>query len=314
MKRDLFRSMREQMIPSDDAKAVLEERLAQPAAKPHPWRKYAVLAACVALFVTAVPVSQALRAANQPPRQHSYVTVDETLPVIVEQKNPLDTGHIGGGVDSMPGGATVGGDVAVQEGAASYELLMKGLGDDLPDWYGGAYIDPDGSLTVLLVDRENPGDKSLELQVLEWTGSGRVSFSSAKYSHAHLSGLMDKLDQRLPQLVEDGSWSLDTANNRIDLRVSFPVDTKVLTALAELDPDDDAIQVSAYTEKAFQMEWKATLGQSAEARPGGDVDGSPDGYSAPGETYNTLPAPISELPAEKATPASYDLLPLEEAE
>lgn len=312
MKRDLFRSMREQMIPSDDAKAALEERLAQPiAAKPHPWRKYAVLAACVALFVTAVPVSQALRAANQPPRQHSYVTADETLPVIVEQKNPFDvgTGHIGGGAESMPGGAAVGGDVAVQEGAVAYELLMKGLGGDLPDWYGGAYIDPDGSLTVLLVDRENPGDKSLELQVLEWTGSGRVAFSSAKYSQAYLSGLMDKLNEQLPQLVEDGSWSLDTANNRIDLRVSFPVDTKVLTALAELDPDDDAIWVSAYTEKAFQMEWKATIGQ-----PGGDVDGNPDGYSAPSETYNALPAPISELPAEKATPASYDLLPLDEAE
>lgn len=307
MKRDMILSMKEQMIPSDDAKAALEERLAQPiSAKPHPWRKYTVLAACVALFVTAVPVSQALRAANQPPRQHSYVTVDETLPVIVEQKNPFDvgTGHIGGGAESMPGGAAVGGgDVAVQEGAVAYELLMKGLGGDLPDWYGGAYIDPDGSLTVLLVDRENPGDKSLELQVLEWTGSGRVAFSSAKYSQAYLSGLMDKLDEQLPQLVEDGSWSLDTANNRIDLRVSFPVDTKVLTALAELDPDDDAIQVSACTEKAVQMEWKATIGQPAEAQPGGDVDGNPEGYTRDDiPTYNAQPAPISELPAVKEAP------------
>ncbi len=189
---------------------------------------------------------------------------------------------------------------------------MKGLGGQLPDWHGGAYIDQDGSLTVLLVESQDPGDKSLELQVLEWTGGGRLAFTSAKYSQAYLSGLMDKLNEQLPPLVEDGSWSLDTVGNRIDLRVAFPVDTKVLTALAELDPDDDAIQVRAYTEKALQMEWKATVGQPAEIRPGGDVDGDPDGYSTPSE--NTLPAPISELPAVKEVPAHYDLLPLEEGE
>lgn len=228
----------------------------------------------------------------------------------------------------LPGGATVGGDVAVQAGAEAYELLRKGLDGELPDWYGGAYLGSDGALTVLLVADKDPGDKSLELQVLEWTGDAGVAFTSARYSLAHLNRLMARLDEELPPLVEEGGWSVNMVDNRIDLDILFPVDAKVLTLLAELDPGDDAIRVTAYTETAYQTQFEQKAIEDAPAKvklgeepvPGGVMDGDPDGYDVP--TRNTQSKGITELPAEKAEPstpaaeqeepAHYDLLPLDE--
>lgn len=327
MKHEIFDSMKGQLNPSLRSQAELHEALSQSVKhKPTSWRRYAAVAACLALALCAIPVGQAaLRAGSNQPRQHSYTTIEGAYHPIVEQKNPID----GGGTEAttqteseLPGGAVVGGgDVPVQAGAEAYDRLMQGMGmrsenAEYPDWYGGAYIDASGGLTVLLVEDKNPGDKSLELQVLEWTGDAGVSFSSAKYSHAYLSGLMDQLDEQLPQLVEEGGWSVNTADNCIDLDILFPVDTKVLTALAELDPNDDAIRVNAYTEKTYQTQpFALKPGEDAPAKvklgeepvPGGDVDGNPDGYDIP--TYNDSPA---ELPAEQSTPAHYDLLPLED--
>lgn len=327
MNHKLFASMKEQLNPSLQAQGSLHEALSQPVKRrPVRWQRYAAVAACFALALCAIPVGQAaLRAGSNQPRQHSYTKVAEAYRPIVEQKSPID----GGGTEAttqtgseLPGGAFVGGgDVPVQAGAEAYDRLMQGMGmleenAEYPDWYGGAYLDASGGLTVLLVADKDPGDKSLELQVLEWTGDAGVSFTSAKYSHAYLSGLMDKLDEQLPQLVEEGGWSVNTADNCIDLDILFPVDTKVLTALAELDPNDDAIRVNAYTEKAYQTQpfalkpvedapAKVKLGE--EPVPGGDVDGDPDGYDIP--TYDDSPA---ELPAEQSAPAHYDLLPLED--
>lgn len=334
MKHEIFDSMKGQLNPSLQAQADLRQALSKPAkVRAADSRRWAALAACACLMLT-ICGAVALQNEGSSPRQHSYTAVDGVFQPIAEQKNPID----GGGTEAttqtggeLPGGAVVGGgDVAVQAGAEAYDRLMQGMGmmeenAQYPDWYGGAYIGSDGGLTVLLVADKDPGDKSLELQVLEWTGDAGVAFSSAKYSHAYLSGLMDQLDERMPQLVEEGGWSLNTADNCIDLDILFPVDTKVLTALAELDPDDDAIRVSAYTEKAHQIQFelkpvedaptKVQLGEEpvpggvmdTEPVPGGDVDGDPDGYDIP--TYDASPA---ELPAEQSAPAHYDLLPLED--
>ena len=48
MNHDIFRSMREQMNPSEGAQAALREKLAapSPAKRPAPWKKYAAVAAC----------------------------------------------------------------------------------------------------------------------------------------------------------------------------------------------------------------------------------------------------------------------------
>lgn len=334
MRHKLFASMKEQLNPSLRSQAELSDALARSAPangrETHP-RRWATLAACASL-VLAISGAVALQDTAPQPRQHSYTTVEGVFQPIREQKNPIDGGgrdaatQTGGG--ELPGGATVGGDVAVQAGAEAYELLMKGLDGELPDWYGGAYIDAGGGLTVLLVDGENPGDKSLELQVLEWTGDAGVAFTSARYSLAHLNRLMARLDEELPPLVEEGGWSVNMVDNRIDLDILFPVDAKVLTLLAELDPGDDAIRVNAYTEKAYQAQFEQKAIEDAPAKvklgeepvPGGVMDGDPDGYDVP--TRNTQSKGITELPAEKAEPstpaaeqeepAHYDLLPLDE--
>ena len=56
--RDLFTSMRSQLVPSPEARAALREKLAGPMKKPVPWRRYAAAAACAALIIAAVPLWQ----------------------------------------------------------------------------------------------------------------------------------------------------------------------------------------------------------------------------------------------------------------
>lgn len=356
MKHEIFDSMKGQLNPSLQAQADLRQALAKPAkARATDSRRWTALAACACLLLS-ICGAVALQNDASSPRQHSYTTIEGAYHPIAEQKNPID----GGGTEAttqtgseLPGGAfVVGGDVAVQAGAEAYERLIEGMGmmdedAQYPDWYGGAYLDAGGGLTVLLVEDKDPGDKSLELQVLEWTGDAGVAFSSAKYSHAYLSGLMDQLDQRMPPLVEEGSWWINPTDNCIDLDILFPVDTKVLTALAELDPNDDAIRVNAYTEKTYQLQSftlkpgedapaKVKLGEEpvpgsvmdTEPVPGGNVDGDPDGYSQPAH-YDLFPletpsianeddalatepvdpgADLADLPAETTAPAqSVDL-------
>ena len=115
-----------------------------------------------------------------------------------------------------------------------------------PDWYGGAYIDSSGWLVVQLVEDKDPADKSLELQVLDWTGSDQVMFSSCKYSLAQLKELMDQLNALPGQDMKCGDvmagWGINEEANRIELTLTQVYDP-ILVVLAELDPDDDAIYV-----------------------------------------------------------------------
>lgn len=319
MKHEIFDSMKGQLNPSLQAQADLRQALSKPArARAADSRRWAALAACACLMLT-ICGAVALQNEDSSPRQHSYTTVDGVFQPMAEQKSPID----GGGTEAttqtgseLPGGAFVGGgDVAVQAGAEAYDRLMQGMGmmeedAEYPDWYGGAYLDAGGGLTVLLVEDKDPGDKSLELQVLEWIDNAPVAFTSAKYSHAYLSGLMEKMDEQMPQLVEHGGWSLNTADNCIDLNITFPVDTKVLAALAELDPNDDAIRVNAYTapkdEIKLELRPKVQLGEAPV--PGGVMDTEP----VPGEAPVSLPrGDVDGDPDGYSQPAHYDLLPLE---
>ncbi len=312
MNKELFRQMQSQLKPSPEAVDELKERLetAAPSKKTH-WGRYVALAACLALIVAAIPLSSGLSLANdRQPKRHSYVTMDGPYQRVVEQKNPIDGGDRES--STLTGNPGQGGEVAVQPGAEAYDRLMEGMGmlaedSRYPDWYGGAYIGSDGELTVLLVDEKNPGDKSLELQVLDWTGEG-TSFSSAKYSHAYLAQLMDQLDEALPMLMDQGGWWVNVPENRIEADLVLPVSDEVLTLLARLDPDDDAIQVNAYTQPIMEFkagEDKVKLGE--EPAPGG-VDGDPAGYDVPkGLVERPIEEPQGE-PAHTEDAAHYDLL------
>lgn len=313
MNKELFRHMQSQLKPGQEAVDSVKTKLeATPAArkKTH-WGRYVALAACLTLAIAVIPLGQtALFAGQGQPKRHSYITLDAPFQPIAEQKSPID----GGGQESsaLTGDPGQGGDVAVQPGAEAYDRLMEGMGmldkdSRYPDWYGGAYIGSDGQLTVLLVDEKNPGDKSLELQVLGWTGDG-TSFSSAKYAHAYLTQLVDRLDQELPALVEKGSWWVNVTENRVDVDLVLPVGDEVLELLARLDPEDDAIQVNAYAQS--DMEFKADVDKvklGEEPVPGGHMDGDPAGYDVPKGLVEDLPGHIASHPIETVAPAHYDL-------
>ncbi len=146
----------------------------------------------------------------------------------------------------LPGGAYIGDAPSQEEALNAYEELMDHFGGNYPDWYGGAYIDSSGWLVVQLVEDKDPADKSLELQVLDWTGSDQVMFSSCKYSLAQLKELMDRLnalpgqDMKFRDVM--AGWGINEEANRIELTLTQVYDP-ILVVLAELDPDDDAIYV-----------------------------------------------------------------------
>ena len=146
----------------------------------------------------------------------------------------------------LPGGAYIGDAPSQEEALNAYEELMDRFNGVYPDWYGGAYIDSSGWLVVQLVEDKDPADKSLELQVLDWTGSDQVMFSSCKYSLAQLKELMDQLnalpgqDMKFRDVM--AGWGIDEKANRIELTLT-QVNDHILSVLARLDPDDDAIYV-----------------------------------------------------------------------
>lgn len=145
----------------------------------------------------------------------------------------------------LPGGAYIG-DVPAQEGAEAYQKLMDHFNGTYPDWYGGAYLNSSGWLVVQLVESKDPGDKSLELQVLDWTGSDSVMFSSCKYSLNQLKEVMEKLnalpdaDPKCREVM--AGWGIDEEHNRIELTLT-EANGHVLAVLCRMDPDDDAIYV-----------------------------------------------------------------------
>lgn len=257
------------MSPDPEARAALEEKLARPMKKrPVPWVKYGAVAACAALVIGAFSlynlyqdearwmlITQNFNRNALVDRPHSYVIVDESASITtgagayiaesgIEGLYPMEGPDRDSGAPNT--GCIPGGDLPVQEGAEDYQALMAHFNGTLPDWYGGGYLDGTGRLTVLLVESQDPGDKSLELQIQNWTGSDRIRFGSAKYSLNHLKGLMDRLNQLpdadLKYADVMAGWGIDEERNRIELTLT-QVYEPILSDLADLDPDDDAIYV-----------------------------------------------------------------------
>ena len=199
----------------------------------------------------------------------------------------------------LPGGAYVG-DVPVQVGAEDYQKLMEHFNGTYPDWYGGAYLDESGRLVVQLVEDKDPGDKSLELQVLDWTGSDTVMFSSCKYSLAQLSELMDRLNALPDSNPECGDvmagWGINEEANRIELTLT-EVNNSILVVLAKLDPEDDMILV--------QVGQRATADVGTEdpavhhVMPGGVPVPDDEDLIAVEPYYDASPYDLEELPEQK---------------
>ena len=219
----------------------------------------------------------------------------------------------------LPGGAYIGDAPTQEEAVDAYEKLMDHFGGNYPDWYGGAYIDDSGYLVVQLVEDKDPGDKTLELQVLDWTDSDHVIFGSCKYSLAHLKGLMDRLNALPDQDPEYrevmAGWGINEEANRIELTLT-QVNDHILSVLARLDPDDDAIYV--------QVGQRATADVGTEdpavhhVMPGGatvpdDEDLIADEPYYDGARYDVEELP-EKLPKEEKRPATtVDSVPEEDS-
>ena len=331
MNKELFDSMRKQMAPGPEVRAALDEKLARPVKRRIPVRRYAAVAACAALVIGGfsayklyrdearwAQIIQSYRRNPNIQHLHSYVVVEDstttdTGALIAENgaeefyhPHTVDrnSGAPNTGDLSRPEGAVIQ-DVPVQEGAEDYQLLMAHFNGTLPDWYGGGYLDETGWLVVLLVEDQDPGDKSLELQVQAWTGSGRVLFGSAKYSLNHLKGLMDRLNQ-LPDADLKYSdvmagWGVDEENNRIELTLTQAYEP-LLSVLADLDPDDDAIYVQVGQRAA------AYAGVEDSAMPGGAVRDEDQDLIAYEPYYDGPDYDVERLPErEEKLPAIIDL-------
>lgn len=320
MNKDLFDSMQKQMRPSPEVRAALDEKLARPAKRRIPIRKYAAIAACAVLVVGIFPVYSLcqdqekwiliIRSFNrydEVPHYHSYVTVEDSTTTdtgaliaengveVLYHPHTVDrnSGAPNTGDLSRPEGAVIQ-DVPVQEGAEDYQLLMTHFNGTLPDWYGGGYLDGDGRLVVLLTQIEDSVNNPLKLQIQEWAGSDRIRFGSAKYSLNHLKGLMDRLN-RLPDADLKYSdvmagWGIDEEHNRVELTLT-QVYEPLLAVLAELDPDDDAIYV--------QIGQRITLDVAADDM-GEDLTVMPGGAVIP--EYGVEDLPERKQPAVQSVP------------
>ncbi len=179
-------------------------------------------------------------------------------------------------------------DAAVQEEAfAAYQGLMAYFDttygpDAYPDWYGGAYIQ--GSILIVNVVQENVdeaywidlgnGDrmvgKEFYIQVQEWAGSQAIGFGDVKYSLGHLRALQRQIEA-LPELEELSSWAcgINEMSGQVELDVP-EADDALLAALARLDPEDDAIQVTTGAHISLAVGEVSDLPQT--------LDGDPTGY------------------------------------
>lgn len=288
MNKDLFDSMQTQMNPSPEVRKALAEKLALPAKRRIPVRKYVAVAACAALVIGGLSVyrlyqdqarwmliTQNFHRDALVGRRHSYVMVDgldlsrdDSYAELSIEAGAEDT-NSGGIIDqnseapSATESSPISGggaqddlfSISQDEAVRLYDILcghlrsryglQENFSPNWPDWYGGGYLNnnrPDrvARLTIVLVkDYDTP---ALRQEIYDFLGSDHVDFQSGKYALSYLLVLQKKImDYPIIREVFASSWT-DEENNCLNLALTDVTD-EILMALAELDPDDDAIYV-----------------------------------------------------------------------
>lgn len=150
------------------------------------------------------------------------------------------------------------------EATRQYQNLLQnaGLGyageGYYPEWFGGVWIDNDwpdntGRLTVAMVDGWRT--EAMEDMIRGWCGgTGDVLFCTAKYSYAHLKGLMDEISAVFEQYGWlPSAFGANEETNRIELDIFGMPGDELLADLARLDPEGDAIRVQVFTDRTIQL-------------------------------------------------------------
>ena len=262
MNSDLFRSMREQLHPSEGSKTALREKLSNaPVRRSTSWKKYIALAACIAVLIAAFPIYTAVTGRDGSAKLHSYTLVEDNMPAA--DTETFTTTEDKAGVQGVLPEPDPQPETAVREtgilsqdeaqnlyiglmeyfsqkyGSVSYEPV-------LPDWYGGGYLDndrPDNIARLCVVLVEDLDTPELRQEIIAALGSDHVDFISGKYSRNRLRQLQESFaDYPAIEEVFAGSW-VDEEENLVHLELT-EVSDEILELLAELDPDDDAISVT----------------------------------------------------------------------
>lgn len=122
--------------------------------------------------------------------------------------------------------------------AAAPEPMTGVSGWQRQPWFGGYFYDnARGRYVIVAVEGETVPDLDF----------GDAAFVTGTYSYAHLSGLMDQLNELAATDPECGAvmagWALNEMDNRIDLTITAE-NSHLLAILAQLDPAGDAILVT----------------------------------------------------------------------
>ena len=194
-----------------------------------------------------------------------------------------------------------------------------------------------------VIARKLDSNVLVETEVLAAVGSIPLGFTSAKYSRSDLNRMNGELLTLLDGKGIFATWGIYDDQNRIVLDVQEPLPDDLLAAIAEIDPDDDAILIRVVEERTLVteqlMKGPAPIGEGVDAPdPGGvtvpDVDTvDPEEGENPTVHFATDPgtvAPddedleaiepyydggVSDLPQQKlpgkVESAHHDLLPVE---
>ena len=233
MNKELFSSMQRQLTPSSKARAELEGRLTGASPKKRPafrWQ-YGAAAACLLLAVAAVPLWRQFN-----PNLHAIVQGQGNA-VQAYQEDSAVTGE-GAHQALSPDPDDYGSSSAGTGEAAAPEPMAGVSGWQRQPWFGGYYYDnARGRYVIVAVAGETVPDLDF----------GDAALVTGTYSYAHLSGLMDQLNELAATDPECGAvmagWALNEMDNRIDLTITAE-NSHLLAILAQLDPAGDAILVT----------------------------------------------------------------------
>lgn len=250
------------------------------------WKALAACAACAALIAAAYPAFMASRPdsfdQNAALPLHPYTVMEGGGGEVLTQKGEVKAPAGGTAPAPAPGaeaainGADAGGsfvygdgpgadgdsysassqDAPVEEGPYDqYNSLYENARlDQYPDWYGGAYNDYNSSgepakLVVCVV--EGFRTPELERQIAAWCGGGEQIYRDVKYSRGFLQTLMERLNSSEFLEIAEGDGAASSCgvyeeDNCIRMDCHDIPGEAVLAALAELDPDGDAIQIRVF--------------------------------------------------------------------
>lgn len=321
MNKDLFDSMQTQMNPSPEVRAALYEKLAQPAKRRIPVRKFIAVAACAALVIGGISlynlyqdqerwmfITQNFHRDAQARRLHSYVLLDgPETGIAFSTEDAAAEANVETGAEDIYSSGVIDRDASAPSATESAPASGAGAQDDRPfisqdeamklydilcshlrsrygrqenfspnwpDWYGGGYLNNDrpdhvARLTLVLVkDHDTP---ALRQEIYDFLGSDHVDFRSGNYALSHLLDLQKKI-MDYPAIFEvfASSWT-DEEKNRLYLTLTEVTD-EALMALAELDPDDDAIYVQAGKRIVLDVAVDDIMGENpAPIMPGGAI-------------------------------------------